>query len=348
MPYARHGTWLACVVLGVAGLAALFFRDLTLERAGRKTSPPCVELEPRRLAFGTQLPGSQVSATVKVTNRGSEALDISALSTSCGCAPASIDRTRLAHGEEATLSITFHLPGYGGQVSHRVMFRTNDPIQRLVSVPVTAVGEWPVEISPLVLRFGEIPITEGAERGFEVYSPSGQAARVGSVAPSASWITVRRGDAAEHRVRFVVTVRPPSLGQFHESLVINTGSAERPTIILPVEVEATRDLQFAPKGFLLGRVHPGGARPLQICIRGRKQAPSIERVALQGAGWRLRSWGLLPTVGTEARVEFEVLLPEQAGYARASLAVHVEGETEPISIPIRGIVAPESAENGSD
>ncbi|RMF55126.1 DUF1573 domain-containing protein, partial [Candidatus Woesearchaeota archaeon] len=71
-----------------------------------------------------------VNTTFKVMNTGNSTLEISSISTSCGCTTAEMDELVIEPGESATLTVFFD-PDFHeepkGRFSRTVFLETNDP-----------------------------------------------------------------------------------------------------------------------------------------------------------------------------------------------------------------------------
>jgi rhodanese-related sulfurtransferase len=77
-----------------------------------------------------------------VKNKGSETLEILAVSTSCGCTDAEVDKESLAPDEEAKLTVTYDPsihPGLVGKMERVVYIKSNDPVNE--EVELTLIGE---------------------------------------------------------------------------------------------------------------------------------------------------------------------------------------------------------------
>ena len=68
---------------------------------------PRIAIVPSEFDFGEIGPRLAVSHVFTVTNVGGALLDISGVSTSCGCTTAAIGATQLQPGESTALTVTF-------------------------------------------------------------------------------------------------------------------------------------------------------------------------------------------------------------------------------------------------
>jgi hypothetical protein len=104
------------------------------------TAAPAIVVEPAAYDFGGIRPTEPASATLAVRNAGDSDLEITGVSTSCGCTTANLSRTALASGETADLKITFDPqahPGLYGPLLRIVYLESNDPTQPELEIPVT-------------------------------------------------------------------------------------------------------------------------------------------------------------------------------------------------------------------
>jgi cytochrome c biogenesis protein CcdA len=98
--------------------------------AGKPEGPGHIQLSPPELDLGAIPNTGPVSCTLKVRNVGRGWLEITGLSTSCGCTTAEIARQRLAPGEATDLVVTFDPQAHGGLTGpflRQVYIRSNDP-----------------------------------------------------------------------------------------------------------------------------------------------------------------------------------------------------------------------------
>jgi hypothetical protein len=92
--------------------------------------PGRIELSETEFDLGTVLNTKPVSQTFQVRNAGQGTLEITGVSTSCGCTTAQVDKDRLGPGETANLTVTYDPQAHGGQTGRfmRVVYvRSNDP-----------------------------------------------------------------------------------------------------------------------------------------------------------------------------------------------------------------------------
>nr|HID12382.1 DUF1573 domain-containing protein [Anaerolineae bacterium] len=107
-------------------------------------SPGQIELSASEFDFGTIPNTGPVSQTFQVRNVGRGWLEITGVSTSCGCTMAQIGSRRLAPGEVTDLTVTYDPQAHGGATGEflRVVYvRSNDPAtpEASLTIRVTVV-----------------------------------------------------------------------------------------------------------------------------------------------------------------------------------------------------------------
>jgi hypothetical protein len=101
---------------------------------------PAIALDPPALDLGTVR--TRVSRSVVVRNDGWATLQILAVSSSCGCTAAAVDRPSIPPRRTARLTVTFDPIAHGpaaGPARHAIYLRTNDPRTPEAELPVQAV-----------------------------------------------------------------------------------------------------------------------------------------------------------------------------------------------------------------
>ncbi|MFQ6033893.1 MAG: DUF1573 domain-containing protein, partial [Candidatus Bipolaricaulia bacterium] len=104
-------------------------------------SPPRIEIVPGSSDFGV-ISYRAVERSFTVRNVGGSPLQITGLSTSCGCTSAKIGREELLPGEETELLVTFD-PNLmeerlEGEIYRVVYVKSNDPRQPEVEIEIRA------------------------------------------------------------------------------------------------------------------------------------------------------------------------------------------------------------------
>lgn len=93
---------------------------------------PGVSTEINEYDFGEVPQGDKVSYTFRFRNSGDELLEISSVSSSCGCTAALLSSKRIAPGEMGEIKATFDSSRFRGRVTKTITMKTNAPQQSTV------------------------------------------------------------------------------------------------------------------------------------------------------------------------------------------------------------------------
>jgi hypothetical protein len=127
---------------------------------------PLLRLRPERLQFGVVDAGSVRVLQIEVLNDGAGALELAAPQLDTGSLPAGIltldtpGAQSIPGGGAGSIALRF-APPFGGpnQVQATLTLRSNDPVQPLVDIPVTAaVASGGLLVTPTELMFPNSPI----------------------------------------------------------------------------------------------------------------------------------------------------------------------------------------------
>ncbi len=121
--------------LALAGLVVLaILGGYGYLRSGQP-APPHIEITPASYDFGN-IPYTKVETRFQVRNAGGSPLEITGVSTSCGCTTAEIESKSLLPGAITGLHVTFdpQLMGEEGDILRVVYIKSNDPQQPEVEI----------------------------------------------------------------------------------------------------------------------------------------------------------------------------------------------------------------------
>lgn len=134
------GTGLLVLVLILAGCQPVM--DDPIEPVVAGAAPPGkIELSATEFDFGTIPNTEPVTQVFQVHNVGGEKLEITGVSTSCGCTTAEIGSRSLSPGEVTDLVVTYDPQAHDGATGEfmRVVYvRSNDPETPEVNLAIRA------------------------------------------------------------------------------------------------------------------------------------------------------------------------------------------------------------------
>ncbi len=120
--------------------------------------------------FGTMMHGETQSHDFLVRNVGDGPLVLEKAGSTCKCTVGKMEKSVLAPGEETIVNLTWTaqsvLPVYGQSAT----FTTTDPSQSELKFSVTGMIADSFVIEPNELALGDVPVTEGGEKVFYVFT----------------------------------------------------------------------------------------------------------------------------------------------------------------------------------
>jgi hypothetical protein len=122
-----------------------------------RNAVPRIELEMAEVDLGTVPNDELYNSSIAVYNRGKADLIINGIDTECACTEGTMENSVIPPGETGRMIIQinpYRIPGFTS--TKALSIRTNDPIKRLVRLPVTCQVEPEFEYEPRVTDFGEI------------------------------------------------------------------------------------------------------------------------------------------------------------------------------------------------
>ena len=120
---------------------------------------PILELEADEYNFGVVKTDGITEATFKIYNRGDKTLKLHEVVSSCTCTTAELLDTSIPPGGEGLMIIRINpnkMSGVGTRIP--LVIKTNDPTQELVSLPVIAWREYPIQFITEMEHVSEMSI----------------------------------------------------------------------------------------------------------------------------------------------------------------------------------------------
>jgi hypothetical protein len=118
------------IIAIVLSIVVALVAAVTVGYAARPQARGQIELSATEFDFGTIPNTGPVSQVFQVSNAGDGPLEISGVSTSCGCTTAEIRHQQLAAGESTDLTVTYDPlahDGATGEFMRLVFIRSDDP-----------------------------------------------------------------------------------------------------------------------------------------------------------------------------------------------------------------------------
>lgn len=246
MPVRLKWVLLAMAAGAAAGLGALWVLP---GRGG-----PQLQVESRVVELGRVNPGGTARGRIWIGNSGSDVLRVESLRVGCNCGHVSIDKSAIAPGERAQLSIAMHGTGLGESSQSTVYLVTNDPFEPVAAIVVRVGALTGIRVEPGVLDFGRVlrqamPVTRQVTicTDGEWASSSSPWCREGDQHLWAK--TVARAD--RRGITVVATLLPTApCGQYRSEVVVAVNA--NTTVTIPVHATIRGEVFADPPALVIG------------------------------------------------------------------------------------------------
>jgi len=120
---------------------ALLLSSLGAPTQGEEAKSPRIAVDPVAFDFGKALQNKTLHKDFVVRNVGAADLEISRVSTTCGCTAALADSTVVKPGASTTLRVDLQTRTYTGKLERKILVESNDPKSPLeLKVQATVVA----------------------------------------------------------------------------------------------------------------------------------------------------------------------------------------------------------------
>lgn len=235
--------------------------------------------------FGSVAKGADSAVQVKVRNVYKEDIQITNLSTGCGCV--SWDDLKVTSlqsplpivipsGQQRIITLRLDTVRYDGERKSKASISLLDPIHAAsttVDLPVHAYIRKDIVITPGSVNFGVVDVGAGAERKVDIrYAgrPDWRLMEARATNPNLT-VVLRETTRANGLVNYelLVTLKPEApVGTVRDQVIMLTDDANNPRVSVLVEAKVEADIAITDLQF--GALAPGQSKTTNVIIRGRK------------------------------------------------------------------------------
>ncbi|MBN1442949.1 MAG: choice-of-anchor D domain-containing protein [Planctomycetes bacterium] len=329
-------------------------RVVVVSLSGRGTPVPAPKIlvDPLALDYGDVYIGQSLSLEVRIQNIGNADLLLTALYLEEGSSPElRLDDgsagVRLAASASLLVSISY-TPWDTGFDAGVLRIESSDTAQPVIRVPLAASGiaqlEPDIDVSPLLVRFGQLTVGQSATVSITIENAGSAALSVSPLAFAAGTSsdfaiasgftggTIAAGDGASIGVRYA----PQSDGADTGRLLISSSDADEPMVEVQLEGSAVwppePQIAVSPSQLDFLAVEVGATSSLQITIRNVGDATlSISDVALLSGSSEFSvtaSSGLSLAPGQSSTVSV-AFRPEDAGLEQDAVRILSDDPASP-------------------
>lgn len=316
------------------------------------------------IKFGSVARLSDTTFKITVKNPYVEQIQITSLSTSCGCISWTDKQFPIAIPSKGERELTIRLDtvGHAGDKRVRAYAALLEPTRGLVgnvTIPVEGRIRSDFEVRPSYVGFGPIDLGKGYIQRIGINYIGGRPdwkilqAKVSNPHLTAQVVEKSRsGGSATYEATVQIDANAP-LGVLRDQLILTTNDVGDSTIAIPVEAKVEPDIVVADA--LFGSVAPGQAKSMSVVVRGKKpfKIAKVEQIvrevrakpAEDGTIPQSDSVALTDAIaiklpnGNSAPVHVltcTVTPPAEAGMFDEEFAISIEGRPQPVTFKVKG------------
>ena len=227
--------------------------------------------------FGHVEQGETVTHVFRFSNRGTRALRIESVETSCGCTAAVLADDTIAPGAAGSIRARFDTGRFLGAQSKRLNVRSNDPAHPITTLILQGEVTAEVAVQPQQLYLGRLRRGSRATRTVSVLYDADTPISITGIDHDHPGLRVETEDVEAdgkrgRRVHVRVADTAP-LGQLRDTLTITTTSEKKPRLTIPVFGNVEGDVAVEPPQVSFGVVRPGTRRTRIVRIKNTGAAP---------------------------------------------------------------------------
>ncbi len=302
--------------------------------------------EQRNLDFGVVARGAECKYQLKIRNIYQETINITNVSTSCGCSAAKPSANQIPSGQEAYVEISMDTARFMREKTSSALVTLSEPIKGLVrevKIPLRVYIRTDVVFTPGSVLFGAVDVGAGAERKISLaYAGRGDWKILNIKSPkpylTAKAIETSRnaaGGTANYDIVVTLDAEAP-VGALRDQLTLVTDDQANPNVPLPVEARVEADIMIQPEELALGAVATGQSKTMNLIIRGKKPF-KIEKIECDRAEnpFKMR---LPMDEKTVHVVPLTFTAPDEPGAVQDRFTVTITGRPEPLTFKASGKV----------
>ena len=227
--------------------------------------------------FGRVEQGETVTHVFRFSNRGTRALRIESVETSCGCTAAVLADDTIAPGAAGSIRARFDTGRFLGAQSKRLDVRSNDPAHPTTTLVLQGEVTAEVAVRPSQLYLGRLRRGSRATRTVSVLYDADTPISITGIDHDHPGLRVEteavEADGKRGRRVHVRVADTAPLGQLRDTLTITTTSEKKPRLTVPVFGNVEGDVAVEPPQVSFGVVRPGARRTRTVRIENGGAAP---------------------------------------------------------------------------
>lgn len=229
------------------------------------------------LDFGTVPSGSDVRHKIAVRNIYQETIQITNVSTTCGCAAAQPSQRELKTNETAYVEVTMNTVKFRREKTSNVdvTLTFDGRTFKTVRIPIRAYIRPDIVFEPGRVEFGSVAVNTGAQRRIRIAYAGSDDWRINEVKCDDPHVTAELTETARGngRVDYDLLVKlavDAPLGVIRDELVLMLNDERNPQVTVAVEADVVPDIVVNPTTLALGTLTPGASKTVTVVVRGNR------------------------------------------------------------------------------
>jgi hypothetical protein len=295
--------------------------------------------------FGVVARGAEVVHKFRVKNLYKEDVQISNVTTSCGCTAPQFDQTPVKTGGETYVTISMDTLKFQHLKTSTATVQFSQPRFAEVKIPVQVYIRSDVVLTPGSINFGALGVGAKADRTIEIaYAgrPDWKIMKVvnGDSNIEAKVVETARDNVSTVNYRLDVTLLPTApIGLLRKQLTLITNDQNGSEIPVLVHARVEPDISVSPSVVLLGTVAPGTETMRTVLLRSNNNKPFvIEKVECDSNRQAFR----MPPLSKDAKplqiISLAFTAPNQLGAFNEKFIVTIAGRTDPVYFTAQGTI----------
>jgi Protein of unknown function (DUF1573) len=303
--------------------------------------------------FGVVARGAEVTHKFRIKNLYKQDIQVTNVTTSCGCTNPNFNRAPAKSGEETYVEISMDTNKFQhlktSTVTVTVTAFTTPPQVAEVRIPVQVYIRSDVVFSPPSINFGAVGVGEKMDRSIEIaYAgrPDWKITKVVTGDPNvqAKIVETGRDPGGSVNYRLEVSLLPSApVGLLRKQMKLITDDATGNEIPVLAQARVEGDITVTPSVVQLGTLAPGAEATKTVLLRGHKPFV-IEKVECDSNRQAFR----MPALGRDSKsvhvLSLAFTAPNQIGQFTEKFIVTIAGRQEPVSFTAQGDIQASSTQ----
>jgi hypothetical protein len=215
---------------------------VTIALSGLSQAQNIRPITPEKIEFGRLLEGRTLEGDIRFANTGKEPVQIQRVQASCGCTTTKIEKMRVEPGDTATVHYSVRTQGFRGLVRKTITIYFTEPAEKELQFAIQGTLYSELDVTPSFIDFQGVALDANSSftQNVTVQNQSGKPVRISNVRATSDLLTVSPASAsipAGQALTVLVTLRPSKAATEDADVWIESNSASRPKISIPVFIQ---------------------------------------------------------------------------------------------------------------